>query len=178
MTGVFDFQVTERIGNARCGVLSTPHGVIHTPAFMPVATRGTVKAVTHRDLLGIDTEIILANTYHLHLRPGIQLIEQLGGLHRFIGWDRPILTDSGGIQEEATSLGKPVLVMRDTTERPEAVDAGMVKLVGADLENIVEAANQLLTDKSVYKDMAMAHNPYGDGHASELIMKTIMNKIS
>ena len=98
MTGVFDFQVTERDGDARCGVLSTPHGVIHTPAFMPVATRGTVKAVTHRDLLGIDAEIILANTYHLHLRPGTQLIEQLGGLHRFIGWDRPILTDSGGYQ--------------------------------------------------------------------------------
>jgi len=98
MSGVFDFQVTERDGDARSGRLSTPHGVIHTPAFMPVATRGTVKAMTHRDLLGMKAEVILANTYHLHLRPGTHIIEQLGGLHRFIGWDRPILTDSGGYQ--------------------------------------------------------------------------------
>ena len=98
MAGVFDFQVIAREGNARCGTLSTPHGTVQTPAFMPVGTRGAVKAIMHRDLIDLGAQIILANTYHLHLRPGTELIERLGGLHRFISWDRPILTDSGGYQ--------------------------------------------------------------------------------
>ena len=81
-----------------------------------------------------------------------------------------ILTDSGGIQEEAPSLGKPVLVMRNTTERPEAVEAGTVKLVGANRDRIVEEVCRLLTDQAAYKQMARAHNPYGDGHACERIL--------
>ena len=81
-----------------------------------------------------------------------------------------ILTDSGGIQEEAPSLGKPVLVMRNTTERPEAVKAGTVKLVGANRDNIVQAVDTLLTDEDAYKSMARAYNPYGDGQASERIL--------
>ena len=84
-----------------------------------------------------------------------------------------ILTDSGGIQEEAPSLGKPVLVMRDTTERPEAVAAGTVRLVGTDKDRIVEQINLLLTDKEQYDQMAFAHNPYGDGKASIRIMDTL-----
>jgi len=82
-----------------------------------------------------------------------------------------ILTDSGGIQEEAPSLGKPVLVMRDTTERPEAVEAGTVKLVGANRERIIEELSRLLSDKSAYKEMSKAHNPYGDGKASDRILE-------
>jgi len=85
-----------------------------------------------------------------------------------------ILTDSGGIQEEAPSLGKPVLVMRNTTERPEAVEAGTVKLVGANRDNIVQAVDTLLTDEATYKLMARAHNPYGDGKASERILAELM----
>ena len=81
-----------------------------------------------------------------------------------------ILTDSGGIQEEAPSLGKPVLVMRDTTERPEAVTAGTVKIVGTDVDLIVDEVEQLLNDASAYSDMARAHNPYGDGQACERIL--------
>jgi len=84
-----------------------------------------------------------------------------------------ILTDSGGIQEEAPSLGKPVLVMRDTTERHEAVEAGTVKLVGSDKQKIAEAVNHLLNDDVKYMEMARAHNPYGDGHASEKICKVL-----
>ena len=80
-----------------------------------------------------------------------------------------ILTDSGGIQEEAPSLGKPVLVMRDTTERPEAVEAGTVKLVGTDVAKITAALNELLTDDAAYKTMSRAHNPYGDGNACQRI---------
>lgn len=81
-----------------------------------------------------------------------------------------ILTDSGGIQEEAPSLGKPVLVMRDTTERPEAVEAGTVKLVGTDTNNIVSQLKKLLTDTDAYNEMSRAHNPYGDGLSSERII--------
>ena len=85
-----------------------------------------------------------------------------------------ILTDSGGIQEEAPSLGKPVLVLRDTTERPEAVEAGTVKLIGTEMEKVYSAAKILLTDENEYKKMAAAQNPYGDGHAAERIVQTIL----
>jgi UDP-N-acetylglucosamine 2-epimerase (non-hydrolysing) len=84
-----------------------------------------------------------------------------------------ILTDSGGIQEEAPSLGKPVLVMRDTTERPEAVEAGTVKLVGSDQDNIIKEVQKLLNDNSEYQKMSKAHNPYGDGNASEKILNIL-----
>jgi queuine tRNA-ribosyltransferase len=94
----FAFRVTHREGGARRGELRTAHGLVQTPAFMPVGTRGAVKAVTHRDLVDAGAEIILANTYHLLLRPGDRLIARLGGLHRFAGWPGPILTDSGGYQ--------------------------------------------------------------------------------
>jgi len=94
----FSFEVTHTDGLARRGLLKTPHGEIETPVFMPVGTRGAVKAITHRDLEDLGASIILGNTYHLHLRPGDDLIARAGGLHRFIGWDRPILTDSGGYQ--------------------------------------------------------------------------------
>jgi UDP-N-acetylglucosamine 2-epimerase (non-hydrolysing) len=86
-----------------------------------------------------------------------------------------ILTDSGGIQEEAPSLGKPVLVMRDTTERPEAVEAGTVKLVGTDKDKIIGAVQSLLDDKALYNEMSRAHNPYGDGKASQRIVENIQN---
>ncbi len=84
-----------------------------------------------------------------------------------------ILTDSGGIQEEAPSLGKPVLVMRDTTERPEAVAAGTVKLVGTDVEKIVSNLNTLLSDSEAYQAMSFAHNPYGDGKACQRILDSL-----
>jgi queuine tRNA-ribosyltransferase len=103
MAPVFSFRVLHRDGPARCGEMTTAHGVVQTPAFMPVGTCGAVKGVTSRDLLDAGAEIILANTYHLWLRPGDRRIARLGGLHRFMGWDRPILTDSGGFQ--AFSLG-------------------------------------------------------------------------
>ena len=97
---MFRFTVTHRDSatQARRGQLATAHGTIATPAFMPVATQGTVKATTPRELREIGAEIILANSYHLYLRPGASLIEKAGGLHCFMGWDGPILTDSGGYQ--------------------------------------------------------------------------------
>jgi queuine tRNA-ribosyltransferase len=94
----FGFRVTHTEERARTGVLSTAHGEIETPAFMPVGTQGAVKGVTHRDLEGLGAQILLSNTYHLYLRPGDDLIARRGGLHRFISWTKPILTDSGGYQ--------------------------------------------------------------------------------
>lgn len=95
----FNLFKTDTKSSARAGELVTGHGVIRTPIFMPVGTAGTVKAVHQRELKeDIDADIILGNTYHLYLRPGVDLLEKAGGLHRFNGWDRPILTDSGGYQ--------------------------------------------------------------------------------
>ncbi len=95
----FELLGKDRGSAARLGLLTTDHGTIHTPIFMPVGTIGSVKAVYHRDLKeDIGAEIILGNTYHLYLRPGLEVLREAGGLHRFEGWDRPILTDSGGFQ--------------------------------------------------------------------------------
>ena len=98
MASAFDFRVTHVCGPARRGELVTAHGAVQTPAFMPVGTHGAVKALTMRNLEDLGAEILLANTYHLYLRPGDSRIARLGGLHRFTGWNRPILTDSGGYQ--------------------------------------------------------------------------------
>ncbi|MBL7690052.1 MAG: tRNA guanosine(34) transglycosylase Tgt [Flavipsychrobacter sp.] len=95
----FKLHTTDTASSARAGTLSTAHGDIQTPIFMPVGTVGSVKAVTQQQLKDdVNAQIILGNTYHLYLRPGTRIIEQAGGLHKFNGWDRPILTDSGGYQ--------------------------------------------------------------------------------
>ena len=94
----FTFDLLAQDGAARAGVFHTPHGDIPTPIFAPVGTQATVKSLTQRELLSLDAKLILANTYHLYLRPGDDLIAELGGLHDFMAWDRPILTDSGGFQ--------------------------------------------------------------------------------
>jgi queuine tRNA-ribosyltransferase len=94
----FSFTITHTCGAARRGEMRTAHGVVQTPAFMPVGTQGAVKALTQRDLEAVGAQIVLANTYHLYLRPGAERIARLGGLHKFIGWNKPILTDSGGYQ--------------------------------------------------------------------------------
>src|SRR6202012_5347990 len=92
------FSLLATDGNARAGELRTPHGVIETPIFMPVGTQATVKGLTPEMVRGAGAQIILGNTYHLTLRPGDELIRDLGGLHQFMHWDGPILTDSGGFQ--------------------------------------------------------------------------------
>lgn len=95
----FELSKESKMGASRAGVITTDHGVIETPIFMPVGTIGSVKAVTQQQLtLDVQAQIILGNTYHLYLRPGTEVLEAAGGLHRFMGWDRPLLTDSGGYQ--------------------------------------------------------------------------------
>ena len=108
------FAVTATDGAARAGVLRTAHGEIPTPAFMPVGTKGTVKGVDPDELRSLGASVVLGNTYHLHFKPGEDVVAELGGLHRFMGWDGPILTDSGGFQ---------VFSLRDTLQR---VDDGGV----------------------------------------------------
>ena len=108
----------------------------------------------------------------------VKLIEPLEvfDFHNFINKCYMIMSDSGGVQEEAPSLGKPVLVLRDTTERPEGIEAGTLKLVGTNEDNIYKEAKILLTDASAYEKMSKASNPYGDGHASERIVDAIIKK--
>ncbi|NLC32579.1 MAG: tRNA guanosine(34) transglycosylase Tgt [Clostridiales bacterium] len=100
MSKTFNFELIKTCARtgARAGVLHTPHGDIPTPIYMPVGTQAVVKAMTAQEMKGLEAMIILSNTYHLHLRPGEKIIEKAGGLHQFMGWDRPILTDSGGYQ--------------------------------------------------------------------------------
>ncbi|MFH1749310.1 MAG: tRNA guanosine(34) transglycosylase Tgt [bacterium] len=97
---MFNFKInkTDKKSSARTGEFLTPHGKIHTPVFMPVGTQGSVKAISPKELEELQIEIILSNTYHLFLRPGLNVIDKFAGLHKFIGWDKPILTDSGGFQ--------------------------------------------------------------------------------
>src|SRR5438045_6855249 len=93
-----NFRVTATDGEARAAILTTAHGEVRTPAFMPVGTKATVKSVDPDELHALGAEIVLGNAYHLHFRPGEELIAELGGLHAFMGWDGAILTDSGGFQ--------------------------------------------------------------------------------
>src|ERR671929_1247047 len=96
--GAFQFSIHATAGAARAGVFTTPHGPVETPAFMAVGTLATVRTLDPRDLREAGAQMILANAYHLHLRPGEDVVREMGGLHRFMGWEGPILTDSGGFQ--------------------------------------------------------------------------------
>jgi len=98
-----EFKILKKDGKARTGILTTKHGSLHTPSFTPVATLASVRSLDQQDLENLGAEVVLANTYHLHLRPGDKTIKRLGGLHKFMNWDKPIITDSGGFQ--AFSLG-------------------------------------------------------------------------
>jgi queuine tRNA-ribosyltransferase len=127
----FSFRVEARDGESRTGSFSTPHGAVRTPAFMPVGTRASVKGVRPDELRALGTQMVLANTYHLALRPGAELVRELGGLHHFMGWDGPILTDSGGYQ---------IFSLKDLT----AIDED-----GATLRSVVDGARVRFTPESV-----------------------------
>src|SRR3989338_10291554 len=117
---MFKFTITNRKGQARTGVFKTPHGLIETPVFMPVGTYGAVKTLSPEDLEKIGTQIILGNTYHLYLRPGDELIKNLGGLQSFVNWSKPILTDSGGFQ--VYSIGKREKITEEGIEFRSDID--------------------------------------------------------
>src|SRR5437016_7737978 len=151
---MFEFVIDATSGAARAGTLTLPHGTVETPVFMPVGTQGTVRALSPNDLRSVGATLVLANTYHLHVRPGEQVVEKLGALHRFMAWDRPLLTDSGGFQ--VFSL-----------EGFRRVDEG-----GVDFPSHVDGSRRPLTPERATEiqwvlgaDIAMAFDPVVPGGA-------------
>jgi queuine tRNA-ribosyltransferase len=140
-------------GAARVGHLVTGHGIVETPAFMPVGTQGTVKAVLPRDLQEMGCQILLGNTYHLYLRPGAELIRGLGGLHRFMNWDGPILTDSGGYQ--VFSLGAMRKLSEEGVRFQSHLDGSYHLLTP---ESVVQIQEALGSDIAMVLDECIAHD--------------------
>ncbi|HSD93417.1 MAG TPA: tRNA guanosine(34) transglycosylase Tgt [Methyloceanibacter sp.] len=147
MSDRFSFAVTARDGTARAGAIATPRGIVRTPAFMPVGTGATVKAMFPEDVAASGADIILANTYHLMLRPGAERIARLGGLHKFMHWEKPILTDSGGFQ--VMSLAKLRKIGEEGVTFQSHIDGASVTLtperavevqclLGADIQMVLD----------------------------------------
>src|SRR3989344_2468296 len=154
----FSFRITAKDpkSRARCGLFSTPHGKIHTPVFMPVGTKASVKAVTPQELQALGAEIILNNTYHLYLRPGHKLIQKLGGLHRFQNWPGPILTDSGGFQ--VYSLAKNCRITKEGVEFQD-------QLAGE--RHLITPRKAIQIQQALGADIMMAFDECPPGHADE-----------
>ncbi len=178
----YTHEVLDKVGSDRL-ILLTAHRRENLGEPMRNMFRAIKRLVTEHD----DVQVV----YPVHLNPAVRevadeilgddtrihLIEPLGvyDFHNFASRAHIILTDSGGVQEEAPSLGVPVLVLRDTTERPEGIEAGTLKLAGTDEETIYQMAYELLNDKDAYKKMSQASNPYGDGNASNRIVRAILH---
>ena len=160
-------------GNARRGQIETSRGVIDTPAFMPVGTVGSVRSVSPQEVAGTGAQIILGNTFHLMLRPGTEIINLHGSLHDFMGWSGPILTDSGGLSEEATIYGVPCLTVRDSTERPETIELGTNELIGRDLAGL--APMMELVFRSAWKKHTIPD--LWDGKTGSRIAEVILNAV-
>jgi queuine tRNA-ribosyltransferase len=160
------FEIQARQGEARAGVLTTRRGQIETPVFMPVGTAGTVKGIRFEELESsdLDAKIILGNTYHLWLRPGIDVIKSAGGLHRFIGWDRALLTDSGGFQ--VWSLGALRKITEDGTEFRSHVD-GSLRFLSPEVSMEVQA--------TLGSDIVMVFDECAPGEASHEEAERSMN---
>jgi queuine tRNA-ribosyltransferase len=143
-----DFRIIARDGNARTGILSTRHGEIRTPAFMPVGTAATVKAMMPESVRLTGADIVLSNTYHLMLRPGAERVARLGGLHKFMGWDRPILTDSGGYQ--VMSLSKLRKISEDGVMFRSHIDGSEEFLSperAMEIQNLLDSDIQMVLDE-------------------------------
>jgi queuine tRNA-ribosyltransferase len=143
------FEVIATDGAARAGVLGTAHGDVPTPAFMPVGTKGTVKSVDPGELRGLGATIVLGNTYHLHFRPGADVVAEVGGLHRFMGWDGPILTDSGGFQ--VFSLRDTLIAQEDEGVTFRSVYDGQPARFTPELVGVIQA--QLASDVAMCLDV-------------------------
>lgn len=180
----FRYSVQAQAGRARAGTFETPHGSVSTPCFMPVGTLGTVKALDPDDLQAMGVQMVLANAYHLHLRPGDETVRTLGGLHRFMGWDKPILTDSGGFQ--VFSLADLRTLDEDGVEFRSHIDGSLRRFtpesvieiernLGADvimqLDHVVPGGSDLATARDAserslrWLDRCVAAMPGGDEQA-------------
>ncbi len=167
MTHVGAFTLEQTDGAARAGVLQTAHGPVHTPVFMPVGTRATVKCLTPADLVAAKTQIVLSNTYHLALRPGEELIRQFGGLHRFMAWDGPILTDSGGYQ--VFSLSDLKKISEDGVTFRSHIDGDLVHFTP---ERVIEIQAALGSDIIMPLDECVAY-PCEESVAREAADRTV-----
>jgi queuine tRNA-ribosyltransferase len=163
----FAFRLTHTDGHARRGVMTTAHGEVETPAFMPVGTQGAVKGVTHQDLDAAGAAILLSNTYHLYLRPGDDLIARRGGLHRFIGWTKPILTDSGGYQ--VFSLAARRTIGEEGAKFSSHLDGSSHLLTP---ERATDIQAQLGSDIAMVLDECLAH-PAEHGQARLSMERTL-----
>jgi queuine tRNA-ribosyltransferase len=162
---MFSFSLLKTDQRARLGRLETPHGVVDTPVFMPVGTQGTVKGLTPEQLRGIGTQILLGNTYHLALRPGDELIAELGGLHRFMGWHGPILTDSGGFQ---------VFSLADVRRITDEGASFRSHIDGSPLELTPEKA--VLIQENLGSDIAMVLDECPPGDASPEVVRNAVRR--
>lgn len=162
---MFDFWIDATSGAARSGSLKLPHGSVETPMFMPVGTQATVRTLSPADLKAVGAQIVLANTYHLHVRPGEDVIEQLGGLHKFMAWERPLLTDSGGFQ--VFSLEGFRQVDEDGVEFQSHIDGSRRKLTP---EKAIEIQAKLGSD------IAMAFDHVIPGGADESTARDALDR--
>src|SRR5437660_10654034 len=165
MRPMFDFTLDATSGPARAGTLTLPHGTVETPVFMPVGTQGTVRALSPNDLRDAGATLVLANTYHLHVRPGEQVVAKLGALHRFMGWDWPLLTDSGGFQ--VFSLEGFRRVDDDGVEFQSHVDGGRRRLTP-------ERATEI--QWTLGADIAMAFDHVVPGGADEAVARAALER--
>ena len=164
--GAFEVVARDPTTGARAGELATAHGVIHTPAFAPVGTAGSVKSLAPWELERLAPEHVLANTYHLLLRPGVEVVERLGGLHRFIGWPGPILTDSGGFQ--VFSLAERRTHDEDGVSFRSHLDGSLLRLTP---ESCVEAQRRLGSDIAMALDVCPAL-PAGRAELEQAVRRT------
>lgn len=162
---MFEFRLDAASGSARAGTLTLPHGTVETPVFMPVGTQGSVRTLSPADLKAVGAQIVLANTYHLHVRPGEDVVAGLGGLHRFMAWDRPLLTDSGGFQ--VFSLEG----FRRVTDE------------GVEFQSHVDGSRRLLTPEAAMEiqwklgaDIAMAFDHVPPGGADETTARDALER--
>ncbi|HKR87320.1 MAG TPA: tRNA guanosine(34) transglycosylase Tgt [Phenylobacterium sp.] len=163
----FPFSIAATDGRARTGLLSTPRGEIRTPAFMPVGTAGTVKALTVDQVAATGADILLGNTYHLMLRPSAERVARLGGLHRFMRWEKPILTDSGGFQ--VMSLSKIAKVTEDAVTFQSHIDGSRHKLTP---ERSMEIQADLLASDIVMQLDELVALPAEEGRAAEAMRRS------
>src|SRR5881409_3673331 len=162
---IFEVLTKDPKTRARRGRLQTAHGVVETPVFMPVGTQATVKSMTGDQLYALNVEILLCNAYHLLLRPGHETIQQLGGLHRFMGWDRPILTDSGGFQ--VFSLAQIRKVTDDGVAFRSHIDGALLDLTPERAVRIQE---------NLGSDIAMVLDECPPGDAPESVMREAIRR--
>jgi len=154
----FSFQIEARQDRARAGKFNTPHGELHTPVFAPVGTQATVKSLTPDQLSDLKASLVLANTYHLHLRPGDELISEMGGLHEFMGWSGPILTDSGGFQ--VFSLANNRRIDQDGVTFRSHIDGSRQRL---------DPEKSVLIQENLGADIIMAFDECSDPYDKEYV---------